>query len=115
MCLQCHVDMRDSIARGIGPARHSCLESLQRFLAPVHARIGDRQTKAWSTGELSCLFVERNCLVEAPHLAIQRSQQRLAIVDKCRVKLQRAFASRDRFIVKTEVTVELTSKIADPQ
>src|SRR5438876_9182901 len=112
---QYDVHVRNCIARAIAPSYDSCFERLQRFLAAVHARIGDRQTEPWSAGEIMCLFIKCNRIIEASHLAIQRCQRWLAIMGKCRIKLQRAFACSNRFVVKTEITVKLAGKVADPE
>src|SRR6266481_8082833 len=81
-------------------------ENFQRFAAPVHARVSDRQAKRWPAAETLRLLIECGRFIEAAHLAIERRQERLAI-PKCRVELQRALAGCDRFVVQTEVTVKV--------
>src|ERR1700680_3070747 len=108
------MDMRDRVTGGVAPVRRGCIESSHRFITPVHPRVGDSQTKCWSATEILRLFIKSDRVVEAPRLAIQRRQQWLAI-NKCRIKLQCAFPSRDRFIIQTEVTVELARGVVHPQ
>src|SRR5437016_3079472 len=112
---KCYMHVCNGIARAIAPARYGCIQRLQRFLATVHARIGNRETEPWSAGEIMCLFIKCDRIIEASHLAIKRCERRLAIMGKCWIKLQRAFTSSDRFIVKTKVTVKLAGKVADPE
>src|SRR6476660_10624570 len=102
-----YMHVRNAVTSSITPARDSCIKSFQRLLAPLHASVSDRQAKPRPSGKLLCLFVERNCIIEASHLAIKRRQRRLAPVGKCRVKLQRSFASRGRFVVQPKVPIEL--------
>src|SRR4030095_11973126 len=105
----------DGITGSVAPTRDRCIESFQRFLAPFHASVGDRQPKPWPPGEFSCFFVQCNCIVESAHLAIQRCERRLTIMGKCRIKLESAFSGRNRFVVKTEITVKLAGEIAHPK
>src|SRR5215475_5493207 len=107
--------VRDRVSRSITPAFDGSIESFQRFFAPVHASVRNRQTKPRPSSELSRLFEERNRFVEAPHLAVQRCKRWLAIMGKCRIKLERAFSGRDRFIVKPEITVELAGEVTYPK
>ena len=58
MCVQCDVHMRDSVARCVTPARHGCLKSLQCFLAPVYACVGDGQAKPWFASKTPRLLVK---------------------------------------------------------
>ena len=108
------MDMRNGVTGGVAPIRRGGVESSHRFITPIHPRVGDSQTKCWSATEILRLFIKSDRVVEAPRLAIKRCQQRLAI-NKCRIKLQCAFARRDRFIIQTEVTVELARGIVHPQ
>src|SRR5438552_12670979 len=110
-----YIHVRHAITWSIAPACDRCIESFQRFLAPVHASISDRQAKPWSAGEILCLFVKCNRIIEASHLAIQRCQCRLAIMGECRVKLECALPGHDRFIVKTEIAVKLAGEVAHPE
>src|SRR5712691_790115 len=109
-----HVYMRDCVTWGVAPICRGGIESSHRFITPVHARVGDSQTKRWSATEILSPFVKSDRVVESPHLAIQCRQQWLAI-DKRRVQLQSAFAGSDRFIIETEVTVEFARGIVHPQ
>src|SRR4029453_15798351 len=110
-----HMHVCDGITGSIAPARNSCFECLQRLFTAVHASVSDGQTKAWPPGEFLCLLVECDCIIEAPHLAIQSCQRRLAIMGKCWIKLQCALAGRHRFVVKTKVTIELARKVVHPK
>src|SRR5690348_5827966 len=96
-----YMHMRNAIARAIAPSFNSGIESFKRLLAPIQTSVSNRQAKPRSPSELSCLFVERDCIIEAAHLAIQRRERWLTIVGKRWIKLERALSSRDRFIVKT--------------
>src|SRR5438874_13717669 len=91
-----YMHVRNGVTRPITPACDSCIESVQRLLAAVHASVSDRQTKPWPAVELSCLFVECNCFIEPPHLTIQCCERRLAIMGKCRIKLECALSEIGR-------------------
>src|SRR5437762_11634719 len=103
--------VRNTIAWAIAPACDSCIESFQRLLAPLHASVSDRQAKPRPPRKLLCLFVERNCIIEASRLAIQCCERRLSPMLTCRVKLERAFASCGGFLVQREVPIELGGEV----
>src|SRR4030095_2469532 len=110
-----HMHVCDGITGSIAPTRNRCFKCLQRLLTAVHPSISDRQTKSWPSSEFSCLFVERNCIVEASHLAIQRRECRLTIMGKCWIKLECALSGRGCLVVETEITVELAREITHPK
>src|SRR5207249_4669902 len=114
MCTQSYMHVGRDIACGIRPIRGGGFEWLQRFLTPVHPLVGNRQTNRRSAAEALGSFVQRNSLIETSHFAIQCAEQRLAIGEYW-VELQGAFAGRDRFVVKAEVTVKLACRIVHPQ
>src|ERR1043166_316683 len=106
--------MRDRVTGCVATIRRDCIESSHRFITPVHPRVSDRQAKRWSATEILRLFVERDRVIEATHLAIKCRQQRLAI-NKYRIKLQCSLARRDRFIKQTEIAVEFACEIVHPE
>ncbi len=110
-----YVHVRNCITRSIAPACDSCLQSFQRLLALLHASVSDRQTEPWPPGEFSCLLVECNRIIETPHLAIQCCERRLTIMGKSWVKLECPFSGCDRFVVKTEIAIELACEVAHPK
>src|SRR5438874_13582934 len=77
MCVQCHVHMRNSVARCVTPARHGCVKSLQCFLAPVYACVGDGQAKPWFASKIPRLLVKSDRFIETTHFAIERRKRRL--------------------------------------
>ncbi len=87
MCTQRNVNMSNRVAGRITPAaRNSSGKNFARLIRPIHARVSDRQTKSRTTTDVLGLLIKRDRFVEASHLAIERSQQRLPI-DKCRIEL----------------------------
>ena len=108
------VHMPDCVAGSVAPVLRCSMKSLHRVITPVHSRVGNRETKGRPATEVLGFFVKSDRIIESPHLPVERGQQWLAI-NKCRVQLQGAFASRDRFIVKTEVTIELARGIVHPE
>src|SRR5207249_9435771 len=96
------------------PTRLRRLACCTSFSAPVPPHVVDRQTTRLSAADALASFVQRNSLIETFHFAIQCAEQRLAIGEYW-VELQGAFAGRDRFVVKAEVTVKLACRIVHPQ
>ena len=80
------VDVRNNVTGSVRTNRRRCVQRAHRIVAPVHARVSDRQTESRSTAEVLRFFVKSDRVIESTHLAIQRRQQRLAI-NKCRVQL----------------------------
>src|SRR5437870_7093278 len=80
-CTQSYVHVGRDIACGIRPIRGGGFACLQRFLAPVHPRVGDRQTNRRSAAEALGSSVQRNSLIDTSHFAIQFAEQRLAVGD----------------------------------
>src|SRR5436189_181301 len=116
MRTKCYVDVRNGVTRSITPACDSCIESCQRFLAPFHASVRNRQTKAWPPGKLSRLFVEGNGVIEPSRLAIQRCQCRLSIVSKGRIELECALSGFGGCVASFRVGLEWRHKgIGQPQ
>src|ERR1700737_1078539 len=107
--------MSNRVAGRITPAtRNGFGKNFARFIRPIHPSVGDRQTKCRTTADVLRFLVKRDCFVEASHFTIERGQERLA-KNKCGGELQRAFARSYRFIVETEIAIELASGVVHPK
>src|SRR5207247_9444318 len=87
------------------------VKSLQCFLAPVYACVGDGQAKPWFASKTPRLLVKSDRFIETTHFAIERRKRRLAIGHECRVELHCAFTGRDCFVVQTEISKDLAGEV----